>query len=68
MIPGIGEALRAAGAAKTPMSALSRSVAGQLGKTLVVALPGSRGGAEDGLKVLAELLPHALHVMRGGSH
>ncbi len=68
LIPGIGEALRAAGLASTPMSTLSRSVAGQLGRCIVVALPGSRGGVKDGLAVLSELLPHALHVARGGDH
>lgn len=68
MIPGIGEALRSAGAAATPMSALSRSVAGQYGKTLVVALPGSPGGVKAGLAVLATLLPHAFHVIQGGGH
>ena len=40
----------------------------KLGKTLVVALPGSPGGVKDGLKVLAEVLPHALQVMKGGGH
>lgn len=68
MIPGIGEALRAAGAASTPMSSLSRSTAGLLGRTVVVSLPGSPGGVKDGLKVLAELLPHALHIAGGGGH
>ncbi|MBI4347285.1 MAG: MogA/MoaB family molybdenum cofactor biosynthesis protein, partial [Elusimicrobia bacterium] len=34
----------------------------------VGALPGSRGGVRDGLTVLAELLPHALHVAGGGGH
>lgn len=68
LIPGIGEALRADGAAKLPAAALSRSLAGQLGQSLVVCLPGSRGGVSDALKVLAPLLPHALHVMAGGGH
>ena len=68
LIPGIGEALRARGASSTPLSALSRSTAGQLGKALVVALPGSAGGVRDGLAVLAELLTHAVHVLRGGDH
>ena len=68
LIPGIGEALRLSGSASTPMSALSRSVAGQLGRTLVVALPGSPGGVKDGLRVLADILPHALHIARGGGH
>jgi len=68
LIPGIGEALRAAGTTSTPMSHLSRSLAGQTGRCLVVCLPGSRGGVQDGLAVLAELLPHAVHVARGGDH
>lgn len=68
LIPGVGEALRAAGAGSTPLSPLSRSVAGQLGRAVVVALPGSLGGVRDGLTVLAELLPHAMHVIRGGGH
>lgn len=66
MIPGFGSALRAEGS--HPMAPLSRSTAGQLGKTLVVALPGSPGGVRDGLKVLARLLPHALRIVKGGSH
>lgn len=68
LIPGIGEALRADGAASTPMAAISRSLAGQLGRALVVALPGSRGAVADALRVLGPILPHALHVVRGGKH
>lgn len=66
LIPGVGEALRAAGGPAT--AALSRSVAGQRGTCVIVALPGSPGGVRDGLNVLRELLPHAVHVARGGSH
>lgn len=68
LIPGVGEALRAAGLAATPMSSLSRSVAGQLGRAVIVALPGSRGGVKDGLTVLANILPHAVAVARGADH
>ena len=65
-IPGIGESLRASGGPVT--AALSRSVAGQLGKCVIVALPGSGGGVRDGLCVLADLLPHAIHIARDGKH
>ena len=67
-LPGVAEALRARGAASTPLAALSRGRAGVAGTTLVVNLPGSRGGVVDGLAVLAELLPHLLDQIAGGDH
>ena len=66
LIPGIGEALRASGGPAT--APLSRSVAGQLGECVVVSLPGSAGGVRDGLAALRALLPHAVHIARGGDH
>lgn len=68
LIPGIGERLRAEGAKHTPMSWLSRSIAGQLGRALVIALPGSQRAVIEGADALASILPHALHVVRGGDH
>ncbi|MFD9814533.1 molybdenum cofactor biosynthesis protein B [Streptomyces sp. NPDC059080] len=67
-IPGIPEALRAAGRESVPTAALSRGLAGVAGATLIVNLPGSTGGVRDGLAVLAGLLPHAVDQIRGGDH
>jgi molybdopterin adenylyltransferase len=61
--PGIAEALRADSIAKTPHGLLSRGVAGILGTTLVVNLPGSTGGCRDGYAVLAPALEHALRLL-----
>ena len=68
-IPGIAEAIRAAGiAVGVPAAALSRGVAGLAGGTLIVNLPGSTGGVRDGMAVLAGLLTHAVEQVHGGDH
>ncbi len=67
-IPGIAEAIRAAGREKVPTAVLSRGVAGVAGGTLVVNLPGSTGGVKDGLAVLAPLVVHAVDQIHGGDH
>jgi len=67
-VPGIAEAIRAAGGPAVPAAALSRAVAGVAGQTLVVNLPGSTGGVRDGLAVLRPILVHAVDQIHGGDH
>jgi len=68
-IPGIAEAIRAAGVAKgVPTAVLSRGVAGLVGTCLVVNLPGSRGGVQDALAVLEPMLVHAVEQVVGSDH
>jgi molybdopterin adenylyltransferase len=63
--PGIAEAIRADAVARTPHALLSRGVAGLLGATLVVNLPGSPGGCRDGFAVLRPALKHGLELASG---
>ena len=67
-IPGIAEAVRAYSRDRVPAAALSRGLAGVAGRTLIVNLPGSSGGARDGLAVLRPILRHTVDQMRGGDH
>ncbi|MDO5628289.1 MAG: MogA/MoaB family molybdenum cofactor biosynthesis protein [Mobilicoccus sp.] len=68
-VPGIAEAIRAAGLAQgVPTAMLSRGLAGVARGTLVVNLPGSTGGVMDALTVLEPVVHHALDQIAGGDH
>ena len=68
-VPGIAEAIRAYGRGNgIATAALSRGIAGQLGDSLVVNVPGSPGGAKDAAAVLGEIVIHALEQITGSDH
>jgi molybdenum cofactor synthesis domain-containing protein len=79
-VPGIAEAIRAAGRAGVsasgsdapragvPTAALGRGLSGVAGRTLVVNLPGSIGGVRDGMAVLAPIIGHAVEQISGADH
>jgi molybdenum cofactor synthesis domain-containing protein len=68
ILPGMGELMRAKGREKNPRAVLSRAVAGVYKRALIVNLPGSPRGAVESLDAIADLLPHAVEVLRGASH
>jgi len=65
VVPGVGEAMRAASARTVPTAALSRALAGTSGRSLVVNLPGSPSGARECLAVVLPALVHGLRLLEG---
>lgn len=62
---GLVELARMRCYAKTPRAFLSRGVAGTIGRTLVLTLPGSPRGATENLEAILDILPHAIETLRG---
>jgi molybdenum cofactor synthesis domain-containing protein len=68
LLPGLGELMRERGRKSTLRAVMSRAVAGVRASALIVNLPGSPKGAVESLDAVAELLPHAVEVLRGARH
>jgi cyclic pyranopterin monophosphate synthase len=66
--PGIAEAMRAYGQQRTPLAMMSQSVAGVVGQTLIVTLPGSSNGARESLEAILPAVFHARSMVKGGGH
>ncbi len=67
-IPGIEEAIRSYGQERTPFAMLSRSVAGVINNTLVLALPGSTNGAKESMEAIFPAILHIYGVLKGERH
>ena len=65
--PGLPEAMRRAGAEKTPTAMLSRAAAGIRGSTLIVNLPGSEKAARESLAAILPALPHGVDILKGAA-
>jgi len=67
-LEGVEEVLRSYGQERTPFSMLSRQVVGLRGKTLIINLPGSQKGVEDGIAAIFPAIFHAYRMIRGEGH
>jgi molybdopterin adenylyltransferase len=67
IVPGFAEAMRAESLKKTPHAMLSRAVAGNRGKCLIINLPGSPKAVRECLEVILPALPHAVETLKGES-
>ena len=66
-VPGIAEAIRAAGMVATKTAMLSRALAGVRDRTLIVNLPGHPKAVAESMDVVLPVLPHALELLAGDS-
>nr|EKW1844952.1 bifunctional molybdenum cofactor biosynthesis protein MoaC/MoaB [Acinetobacter baumannii] len=67
-LDGLMEAARSFGQKRTPYAAMSRGVAGFIDRSLVVTLPGSRGGASESMAAILPALVHIFDVCRDLPH
>ena len=67
-LDGLMEAARSFGQKRTPYAAMSRGVAGFIDRSLVVTLPGSRGGASESMAAILPALVHIFDICRDFPH
>jgi len=67
-VPGISEAMRTYGGERTPLAMMSRSYAGTLKKTTIIALPGSVNGVRESLEAILPAVFHAREMLEGKGH
>ncbi|HEY5164197.1 MAG TPA: MogA/MoaB family molybdenum cofactor biosynthesis protein [Terriglobales bacterium] len=67
VVEGMAERMRAEGAKKTPLAALSRGVCAIRGAALIVNVPGSPTAAVESLQAVLPVLPHALELLAGNT-
>jgi molybdopterin adenylyltransferase len=65
ILDGFAELMRSEGRKQTQFAPLSRSVSGTRGRSLIVNLPGSPGGAKASMEAVIPIIPHALNVLAG---
>ncbi|UZD21491.1 bifunctional molybdenum cofactor biosynthesis protein MoaC/MoaB [Algoriphagus halophytocola] len=67
-IPGVEEAIRSYGQKMMPFAMLSRSVAGTIGDSIILALPGSTNGAKESMDAVFPHLLHVFQILKGANH
>ncbi len=67
-LSGVEEAMRAYGQERTSFAMFSRSVAGLIGESLILALPGSTKGATESLEAVFPTILHLFDVVKGKRH
>ena len=67
-LTGISETLRSYGQRRTPLSMLSRGIAGVRGRTLIVNLPGSTKAVSQSLNSMFPGILHIFNMLEGKGH
>jgi molybdenum cofactor synthesis domain-containing protein len=65
VLEGVAELMRAEGVKQNPFAALSRGICASIGTALIINLPGSPAGAQQSLRSVLHLIPHALDLLAG---